>query len=410
MVLRRTERQIYVGRKDFDELCFKAKNLYNKANYIIRQKFFETAKEMESGLRKNAVWIRYEELDKLAKAEEWEEYRALPSQTSQQILKLLDRNWKSFFQAIKVWNKNPSAFTGRPKLPQYKEKSTGRTIVIFTNQECRIKEGFIRFPKSAGLSLIKTNVLPSELQQVRIVPKSNCFVLEVVYKRIFNPLCDLDEAICVGIDIGLNNLATLGSNDTQVKPIIISGGPVKSINQYYNKKNARLQSCLEDRKTSNRIEKLTLKRNNKIDDYLHKTSRFIVNYCAKNNVGTIVIGKNNGWKQNINMGKRNNQNFVSIPFARLINQIHYKAEEIGIKVICNEESYTSKCSFLDNESICKHEVYLGKRVKRGLFRSESNMMINADLNGALNIIRKAIPNAFADGIEGVRLHPIKVSL
>lgn len=410
MILRRVERQIYVGREDFDELCFKAKNLYNKANYVIRQKFFETTKEREAGLRKNAVWIRYEDVDRLAKAEEWEEYRALPAQTSQQILKVLDQNWKSFFQAIKVWGKNPNAFTGRPKLPQYKDKSTGRSVVIFTNQGCRIKDGFIHFPKSTGLSPIKTNVIPNELQQVRITPKSNCFILEVAYKREFNPLGNLNESVYVGIDIGLNNLVTLGSNDTQVNPIIISGGPVKSINQYYNKKRAKLQSSLGDSKTSNRIEKLALKRNNKIDDYMHKVSRFVVDYCIANKVGTIVIGKNDGWKQNINIGKRNNQNFVSIPFAKLISQIQYKAEEIGIKVICNEESYTSKCSFLDNESIGKHEIYHGKRVKRGLFRSALNVLINADLNGALNVIRKAIPNAFANGIEGVRLHPFKVSI
>ena len=191
------------------------------------------------------------------------------------------------------------------------------------------------------------------------------------------------------IDLGLNNLATIGSN--VIKPFIINGNPLKSINQYFNKKRSFLQSKLNKGEyTNENLERLYLKRNNKIKDYLHKASRYIINQLVSNNINTLVIGHNKNWKQEINIGKRNNQNFVNIPFNNLIHMLTYKAQLEGIQVIETEESYTSKCSFLDNEEICKHEEYLGKRIKRGLFKAFNGKLINADLNGALNILRKVV--------------------
>ena len=200
-------------------------------------------------------------------------------------------------------------------------------------------------------------------------------------------------------------------------PQIINGRPIKSINQFYNKKRAFLQSSMSriGKKVSHALIHLTDWRNEKIFDYMHKASRFVVNHCLANNIGHIVIGKNDGWKQEINIGKRNNQNFVSIPLDKLIKQIQYKAQLVGIKVTITEESYTSKCSALDLEEIGKHEdhAYAGKRVKRGLFRTYSGLLINADVNGALNILRKVIGDIFLKVARlipsrGYLCYPIKV--
>ena len=320
------------------------------------------------------------------------------------MIKLLYRNWKSFYRSIKCYN--PETFTGRPKMPKYKHKVKGRNITVFTNQTCKLKGGYIHFSKKANLQPLKTKV--SDIQQVRIIPQATCYVVEVIYKKEVKNV-ELQPDTYLSIDTGLNNLATCVNNIGR-QPFIVNGRPLKSINQYFNKKKSQYMSYVGDRGKSNKIDKLTFKRNNKVEDYIHKTSRFIVNYCIEHKISTIVIGKNDNWKQNINIGKRNNQNFVQIPFARLIEKIEYKAEEVGIKVITKEESYTSKCSFLDLEPVMKQDHYLGKRIKRGLFRSFSGIEINADVNGAYNILRKEIPNLFEDGIEGLGLIPLKVNL
>ena len=207
---------------------------------------------------------------------------------------------------------------------------------------------------------------------------------------------------------------TATSNGTGTLPFIVNGKPLKSINQYYNRTKAILQSYIGDKGTSKRILKLTHKRNNMVQNYLHHASRFVVNYCQKHNIGKIVIGKNKNWKNGINIGKRNNQHFVSIPFNTLIQQINYKAEEVGIQTIITEESYTSKASFLDNDHIPVYEKgikhkFSGRRVKRGLYKSMNGRLLNADINGSYNILKKAIPDVFNDGIEGLGLIPVKIN-
>jgi hypothetical protein len=218
----------------------------------------------------------------------------------------------------------------------------------------------------------------------------------------------------------LNNLAAITSNIKSVKPIVFNGRPLKSINQYYNKKKAKLQSILETRNkknTSKKLRKLELDRKNKMDYQLHKTSKEIVTHCKSNSLNTIVIGKNKEWKTEINIGKRNNQAFTNIPHSRFIQLIKYKCEKQGINVIEQEESYTSKASFIDHDFIPvfkknqKNEIkFSGNRIKRGLYKSLNGNLINADVNGSYNILRKAIPNAFADGIEGVGVHPKVITL
>lgn len=396
--------------KEIDEITFLSKNLYNKANYVVRQEFISTTKRKEEGKVSNANWIRYNQLQKQLQNKKDYDYSKLPAKVSQQVIKLLDKNWVSFFQSIRDWKKNPSKYLGKPSLPKYKHKTKGRGVLIYTIQAISKKELRSNIVRLSGTEIrIRTKQDSKAIQQVRVVPKIGYYIIEIVYEKKEVIYENIDKNKIAGIDLGINNLLAVTSNQNKLKPLLINGRPLKSMNQYYNKKKAKLQSYVGD-KSSNRLEKLTTKRNRKIKDYLHKASRLVVNYFMSNGIGVVVIGKNNQWKTETNMGKRNNQSFVSIPHARLIDMITYKSKLVGIDVIITEESYTSKCSFIDLEPIKKHEKYLGKRAKRGLFISKNKIKINADCNGSGNIIRKEIPNAFADGVEGVVVRPIKVNL
>ena len=390
MKVLRTE-QIWInGDENIQKLCHISKNLYNEANYIVRQEFFKTKR-----------WIRYSKLDKRLKKSE--NYRALPAQTAQQILRALERNWKSFFNAMKEWREHPEKFNERPRPPKYKKKD-GVFMLIFTNQQVKVKEGELIFPKVVGLKL-KTRIKEG-IKEVKIIPKGVGYVVEIVYEKEIDTI-ERDKSRVAGIDLGVRNLVTIANNIGE-EPIVVKGGVAKSINQFFNKKKARLQSTYSKQgvKTSKRMKRLSVKRERKLMDFFHKVSKFVAEWCAKRNIGRLVIGYNKEWKQEANLGKRNNQNFVQIPFLMLIQQIKYKAEERGIEVILVEEDHTSKCSFLDNEPVEHRDEYAGRRM-RGLFKSERGI-INADVNAAYNIIRKAIPKAFeADGIEGVGLHPVR---
>jgi putative transposase len=221
----------------------------------------------------------------------------------------------------------------------------------------------------------------------------------------------MDAARTVGIDIGLNTLAAVTANQLGTVPLLVNGRPVKAINQWYNKRRAQLQAKLpEGVFVSRQLDTLADKRARQITAYLHVASRRLVDWLIAQRIGTLVIGKNDGWKQAIGLGERTNQNFVFAPHARFIEMLEYKAALVGIRVIVSEESYTSKCSFLDLEPIGKHEVYAGKRIKRGLFRASSGRCLNADINAAYNIMRKVVPNAFGNGIGGVVVHPVRIAL
>lgn len=359
--------------KDLDEVCFKSKNLYNAALYEIRQHFFNTKQ-----------FLNWYSIDKMFKEKKQEDYYNLPCKVSQQTLKLLNQNFKSFFSLLK--NKN---YNKKKSIPKYLDKIKGRFVAVYTNQAISKKElrnGVIHL--SGTEVKIKTKINGGDIAQVRIVPKNSYYKVEVIYDVEENDELEDDNKYCA-IDLGVNNLATVSFNNS--KPFIINGRPLKSINQFYNKIKANLQSKLSsNRKTSNRINSITRKRNNKIKNYLHKASRCIVNHLVSNNVNTLIIGKNNNWKQETNIGKKNNQNFVSIPHTQFIEMLSYKCKLVGIAVVITEEAYTSKCSFIDNEVMERHEDYKGKRIKRGLFRTNKGKLINADLNGSLNIMRKVI--------------------
>ena len=388
--------------KGCDNLCFLSKNLYNAGLYRIKQEFLETGK-----------WLRYNELEKEFKLNNQLDYRhdIFPVNSSQQTLMLLDKNLKSYFSAIKSWKRDNKKFTGCPKFPKYLDKEKGMSVIFFTNVQFRIKGNLILFPKKSGLPFLKTKVT-EKILQVRIIPKLDYYIIEVVYNYQEKIKESLNQNY-LSIDLGINNLATCV--DTKNNKFICNGKPVKSINQFYNKKLAKLKSSLQirhNRKSSNKTRKLSLKRNNKITDYLHKSSRYIINHCIKNDIDNIVIGKNTGWKDSVNIGKRNNQNFVSIPFNTFESYLYYKAQKEGIRCITREESYTSKCSALDLEPIQKQDIYLGKRVKRGLFKSSKGITINADINGSLNIMRKEVGDEVLNNFltnRGLVVSPLKVN-
>lgn len=353
--------------KELDHACFLSKNLYNIGLFNIRQHYFDTKK-----------FLTYIDLNKLFVKDKQEDYYKLPTKVSQQTLKLLEQNFKSFFGSIK------SKKVKKSRIPKYLDKC-GRFTLVYTIQSIsskRLKEGYL---KLSGLDVeVKTS--KKDIKQARVIHKGDHIVIEIIYQYKESKLKEDNGRYC-SIDLGLNNLMTIGSN--KIKPIIINGRPLKSINQYYNKKLSKLKSEI-GKGTSKRIKRLTSKRNNKIKDYLHKSSRHVINHLISNDINTLIIGKNNGWKKEINIGKVNNQKFVQIPHNMLVNMLVYKCKLEGINLIQTEESYTSKCSFIDGEDVKKHENYKGKRIKRGLFRSSNGILINADLNGSLNILKKVV--------------------
>ena len=351
---------------ELDHACFLSKNLYNAALYSIRQHFFKTKK-----------YKSYRGLDKEMIQTKNPDYYALNANTSQQILRLVDQNFKSFFGLIK--NKI------KARIPKYFPKN-GRQVVIFTNQrvaKVELRKGFLKMTGIETKFKLRDEI--KNIQQARIIPQPTfgCYMVEVVYEVKEKELLQ-DNGRYASIDIGVNNLATVSFNFR--KPFIVNGKPLKSINQYYNKKKANFKEKVKTRKA----QTLNRKRRNKIRDYLHKASRYVVNQLVSESVSSLFIGKNDGWKQEINMGHKGNQKFVSIPFNNFISMLKYKCKLVGIRVFEVQESYTSKCSFLDNEEIKEHNSYMGKRIKRGLFKSGNGCLINADVNGSLNIMRKVV--------------------
>ena len=396
--------QIIVSNKSnkfaqLDELCFLSKNLYNVALYHIRQYYKETGK-----------YLTYNKLAKTLSDSNNLDYRAMPyAQSAQQVLRQVDNQYKAFYASIKSKKMQGK----KVRLPKYKDKENGRNIFVYTNQGAKASNGVVYLKTKQGT--LSFNTVASKIQQVRLVPRANHIVVEIIY----NKECEAkqDNNRYASIDLGLDNLCTLASNVAQ--SIIVDGKPLKSINHHYNKTKAKLQSKLSKNKyASKRINRLTLRRNRKIKDYMHKVSKKIVDYMKTNSLNTLFVGKNVGWKDSVNLGRINNQNFVSIPYNMLIQMLEYKCKLAGINVVIVNEAYTSKCSFLDREKISKHDSYAGRRVSRGLFISSSGIMINADVNGSLNIMRLGLERQHVklDVIEEIlrpenkrfMLNPVKI--
>jgi transposase, IS605 orfB family len=381
-----------------DELCFKSKNLYNAALFEFRQSFFD--KDLDT--------LTWQNINRIFNQRNQFDYRELPSKVSNTVLKKLGNNISSFWSLVKK-----SDYNKKVKLPKYLHKTDGRFIVEFNKQTFsnkRDEDNNLIICKSSLNLRIPTKV--EKPQQIRIIPKVGCYVIEIVYEIEENRLKQNQRV--AAIDLGLNNLATVVTNDGD-NPILISGRKIKSINQYYNKMTSKKKSLLPYNVfTSKSLDRLWLKRNNKISYEIHKVTKFLANYFDERDVSKVIIGNNSGWKNGINLGKRNNQNFVNIPYTKFINQLTYKCELLGITVIVREESYTSKASFLDYDEIpnYKDEVipkFSGKRIKRGLYRSTFRK-INADVNGAYNTMIKENPNYIIGKREQLGFNPILIKL
>ncbi len=382
--------------KAIDQAAFASKNLYNVASYLKRQAFIHEKTILSLAQVYHSV-------------KETPEYRALPAKVANWVLQQVFAAWGSYFAACADYTQNPAKFLGHPKLPGYLAKD-GRNLLSYEDK------AFSRNKKNAGLILpsgldivVHTKQPRQRIAMVRIVPKATHYVVEVIYNQAEQP-ASVQPQVVASIDVGVNNLAAITSNKPGFRPLLVNGRPLKSLNQRYNKTRAHRQQALSGKQeTSRYLDHLTDHRTRSIQYYLHVASRAIIALLVQEGVGTLVIGKNDGWKQEVRMSKRNNQTFVFIPHARFIAMLQYKAALVGIQVFLVQESHTSKCSFLDLEPIGHHEQYVGKRVKRGLFRSATGRVLNADVNGSYNIMRRAVPSIVVRGTSSFLLTPTFLS-
>ncbi len=418
------------------DICGASARLYNRANFILRQ-YSSAVKAMDeyrplfpnqmevvrlvrstltgTKYQPRGAWMAYGSMDYLLKTTRDKAYYNLPSQANQQILKLITRDYRSFFEALKAYTKNPSAFTGRPRLPGYIKESRGKTAIL-TNQICRIKDNlYLRFPGTREMLRLANAPFPGMLKEVRIKPCGKDFVIDVVMDMetkgaaprndsvILKELAerhDISDIRVMAIDPGTDNIAAV-VNNFGARPYVVKGGVIKSINQYYNKEMARLASCAMTcnmRYRTRRMSTLTEKRNRRIKDQFHKISTNIADYARDNHVDVVVMGHNVFQKQEADMGHMNNQNFVQIPMLIFADMLRYKLAEYGIEFALTEESYTSKADFLAKDEIPVYRKgdgasysFSGKRIKRGLYRHYDGTITNADINGAANILRKVFP-------------------
>lgn len=433
----------------FQEMCENSKNLYNATNFYIRQVYTgltatkslqpmqkevldvieenikpinskqvaayekrlaneqKKPKEKQKTIACNLFempdaenpYVGYYFLDALFKQIKQPDYRSLPAQNSQNIMRNVFDNWKSFFASLKDYRENPSKYLGKPKIPNYLK--TDRRMASFSNQDCVIKDKrFLKFPTTKErLTIGKLGYTNDKLKTVRVIPKHNQYVVEIIFETtVIEQLSEAPNRV-MSIDLGIDNLATITTN-TGKAPVLLKGNSIKSVNQYYNKTRAYHYGILRQGKnknegkfSSNRLINLDNMRYRKLKDLFHKASFFVQILAETEAIDTIIIGQNKGWKQNAKMGKKNNQSFVAIPFNLFIDMIRYKAEQIGINVMVSEESYTSRASFLDEDDIPVYgegivPVFSGKRVLRGLYRTKENKNVNADVNGSANIMKK----------------------
>ena len=372
------------------ELCHTAKNLANEAIYNVRQHYFTEGE-----------FLKYEKNYTLLKNSP--NYKALNSNMAQQILKEVDGSFQSFFGLLKLVKQGKYAFTDC-KLPHYLPKDGYTTLIIGF---VRLKGNQLILPFSNSFKKTHKSVeitippilLDKTIKEIRMIPKANARFFEIQY--IYEAECiqrNLNTNNALALDLGINNLVTAVSNSGQ--SFIIDGKRLKSINQWFNKENARLQSIKDkqhfSRKPTNRQKAVARNRNNKVNDYMNKTARRVIDYCIINNIGTLVVGYNETFQHNSHIGKQNNQNFVNIPYGQLRNKLEYLCKLNDIVFVKQEESYTSKSSFWDRDDLPvynadnpKEYPFSGRRLHRGLYKTASGKTINADVNGALNIMRKS---------------------
>ena len=375
--------------RNIKELSHIAKNLANQAIYNVRQYYFQEGKYLN--YQKNYVLLK-----------ESENYKALNSNMAQQIMKEVDGMFQSFFALLELAKKGKYSFKA-VKLPKYLPKDGFTTLIIGF---VRLKGNQLTIPYSQSYAKehkkVTINIPPilegKKVKEIRIIPKSKARFFEIQYTyEVAEEQRELEEQKALAIDFGIDNLTTCVTNEGQT--FIIDGRRLKSINQWYNKENSRLQSIKDKQKLkcgTNRQKSITQKRNDRVNDYMSKTARKIINYCLNNKIGVLVCGYNVTFQRNSNIGKVNNQNFVNIPFGKLRDKLQYLCKLYGIKYVEQEESYTSKASFWDKDEIPvynddnpKQYTFSGKRIHRGMYKTASGYTFNADVNGALNILSKS---------------------
>lgn len=383
----------HLSKEDYHtvrELCHTAKNLANEAIYNVRQYYFTEGK-----------FLKYEKNYALLKNSP--NYKALNSNMAQQILKEVDGSFKSFFGLLKLAKQGKYSFKDC-RLPNYLPKDGYTTLVIGfirlngNRLMLPFSNSFKKTHKAVNIT-IPPVLLDKKVKEIRIIPKAHARFFEIQY--IYEAECiqrNLNTNNALALDLGINNLVTAVSNTG--KSFIIDGKRLKSINQWFNKENARLQSIKDKqhfgRKTTKRQKAIARDRNNKVNDYMNKAARMIINYCIENDIGTLIAGYNVTFQHNSRMGKQNNQSFVNIPYGHLRDKLSYLCELNGITYVEQEESYTSKASFWDKDNMPvynndnpKEYQFSGKRVHRGLYKTSDGKTFNADVNGALNIMRKS---------------------
>ena len=363
--------------EEMDELCFKSKNLYNTTLYAVRQTFI-----------KSGEYLNYNRINKIFTKENNVDYRALPAKVAKHTQMFVDFAMKSFFGLVK--KKKKGEYDKKVKLPKYLDKTKGRMTVHYERGTLSFKKrkGYIHLSKTEIFIKMPEDLNENDIKFARIVPGCGKITVEIGFEK--EPEPQVITGSYASIDPGVNNLVTMIDTVTK-NPVIINGRPLKSINQWYNKKIAEMRSeteRLHGKYWSHKMSSVTNRRNNKIKDYMHKASTYIVNHLVSNRIGILIIGEIKEWKQDTNMYKVNNQNFVCIPFEMLKSMLEYKCRLAGIEVVRQDEAYTSKCSFLDNEEIRKHEKYIGSRPKRGCFKTSTGRKVNADVNSACNIMKK----------------------
>jgi putative transposase len=401
-VMRRSKQ----GWSEMDHLAFLSKNLYNATLYAMRQEYFRSGRT-----------LTWQSLSKRFVRERNPDFYALPTKVSKEVLMQVGREYTAFFRLLKL--KNAGRYDNPIHLPKYKDKANGRNVITFPGQTIsghrkEVKTGLYEYAvcsKSLNMKFLSRH---ENVIMFKIVPRPDSYEVHAIYGAE-EPIIDPErKRRWTSGDIGVDNLLTVWAGPAS---FIVNGKPVKSINQYYNRTMAHLQSEWDQNRRKNdklrtrRMNMMTSKRNRLVDGYLHRASRMIVNQLASIGVTDLAVGYNAGWKQDTSMGRVQNQKFVAIPFARFLTMLDYKLRMAGITLHLTEESYTSKCSYVDAEPMSRHGSYAGKRVKRGLFRTSNGSFVNADVNGAANILRKVIGmTAYTVySIEDAAVHPARLT-
>ena len=398
--------------QSIDEMALASKNLWNLANYYVRQSFIF-----------GRIYLNNKAVYHLVKTSD--AYKALPRKVGNQVLIQLDMSWNAFFEAAEAFRKHPEQFTGQPRLPKYKHKTEGRNLLVF--ELGAIWKTHLAHREIAVSQLgwlVETKQNPKHIKQVRIVPKADHYAVEVVYQVEAKP-AHVDKDLFVALDPGVSVLAALTSNKPGFSPRLVPGGPLKATNQLYNKQREHEQKHLakgkEQRFTSRRLDQITTKRNRRVMHYLHTASRRIIDLLVEEGIGMLIIGKNPFWKQEVELGRKHNQEFVHIPHAKFIEMLTYKAELVGVTVLLTEESYTSCASFLDRDELPRYDPsqgseqedkprFSGRREGRW-YRVKGRAPIHSDINGSYNIGRKVFPTAFnGRGIEATAVRPRRLAV